>query len=108
MCAQSQTTVTVNQRSTTTAYTGPLSALPSKNVTLTASVVDQFAQPVVGRTVNFQLGTQSISATTNGSGVATATIKLNQKQSLISVSASFAGDSMYTSSSNTLPFTIGK
>jgi len=108
MCAQSQTTVTVNQRSTTTAYTGPLSSLPSKVVTLTASVVDQFAQPVVGRTVNFELGTQSISATTNGSGVATATIKLNQKQSLISVSASFAGDSMYTSSSNTLPFTIGK
>ena len=108
MCAQSQTTVTVNQRSTTTAYTGPLSSLPGKNVTLTASVVDQFEQPVVGRTVNFQFGTQSISATTSGTGVATATIKLNQKQSLINVSASFAGDSMYTSSSNTLPFTIGK
>jgi PKD repeat protein len=108
MCAQSQTTVTVNQRSTTTAYAGPLSALPSKNVTLTASVVDQFAQPVVGRTVNFQLGTQSISATTDGSGVATATIKLNQKQSVVNVSASFSGDAMYTSSSNTLPFTIGK
>jgi PKD repeat protein len=107
-CAQSQTQVTVNQRSTTTAYTGPLSALPSKNVTLTASVVDQFGQPVVGRTVTFQLGTQSISATTNGSGVATATIKLTQKQSVVNVSASFSGDSMYTSSSNTLPFTIGK
>ena len=108
MCAQSQTTVTVNQRSTTTAYTGPLSSLPGKIVTLTASVVDQFAQPVAGRTVNFQLGTQSISATTSGSGVATATIKLNQKQSVVNVSASFAGDSMYTSSSNTLLFTIGK
>jgi len=108
MCAQSQTTVTVNQRSTTTAYTGPLSSLPGKIVTLTASVVDQFAQPVAGRTVNFQLGTQSISATTSGSGVATATIKLNQKQSVVNVSASFSGDAMYTSSSNTLPFTIGK
>ena len=108
MCAQSQTTVTVNQRSTTTAYTGPLSSLPGKQVTLTASVVDQFAQPVAGRTVNFQLGTQSISATTSGTGVATATIKLTQKQSLVNVSASFSGDSMYTGSSNTLPFTIGK
>jgi PKD repeat protein len=106
-CAQSQTTVTVNKRSTTTAYTGPLSSLPSKNVTLTASVVDQFAQPVVGRTVTFQLGTQSISATTNGAGVATATIKLNQKKSVVNVSASFAGDSMYTNSSNALPFKIG-
>ena len=108
MCVQSQTMVTVNQRSTTTAYTGPLSSLPGKVVTLTASVVDQFEQPVVGRTVNFQFGTQSISATTSGTGVGTATIKLNQKQSLINVSVSFAGDSMYTSSSNTLPFTIGK
>jgi PKD repeat protein len=106
-CAPSQTTVTVNKRSTITAYTGPLSSLPSKNVTLTASVVDQFAQPVVGRTVNFQLGTQSISATTNGSGVATATIKLIQKKSIVNVSASFSGDSMYTNSSNTLPFKIG-
>lgn len=106
-CAQSQTTVTVHQRSTTTAYTGPLSSLPSKNVTLTASVVDQFAQPVVGRTVTFQLGTQSISATTNGAGLATATIKLNQKKSVVNVSASFAGDSMYTNSSNALPFKIG-
>jgi hypothetical protein len=76
-------------------------------VTLTASVVDQFAQPVVGRTVTFQLGTQSISATTNGAGVATATIKLNQKKSVVNVSASFAGDSMYTHSSNALPFKIG-
>lgn len=106
-CAQSQTTVTVAQRSTVTAYTGPLSSLPSKNVTLTASVVDEFGQPVAGRTVHFQLGTQSISATTSGSGVATATIKLNQKKAIVSVSASFSGDSMYTGSSNTLPFTIG-
>jgi PKD repeat protein len=106
-CAQSQTTVTVNQRSTTTAYTGPLSSLPSKNVTLTASVVDEFGQPVVGRTVHFQLGTQSINASTNGSGVATATIKLTQKKGTVNVSASFSGDSMYTGSSNALPFTIG-
>jgi len=44
---------------------GPLKSLPSKNVTLTASLVDELGQPVVGRTVAFALGSQSISAVTN-------------------------------------------
>jgi PKD repeat protein len=107
VCRDDTAAVTVRRRVTTTAYSGPLSALPSKNVTLTASVIDEFGQPVVGRTVAFQLGTQSITAATNGSGVASATIKLNQKKATISVSASFAGDSKYTSSSDTRTFTIG-
>jgi PKD repeat protein len=102
-----QVLVTVGKRATTTAYTGPLSALPSKNVTLAASVVDQYGQPVVGRTVAFTLGTQSISATTDAAGNASATIKLNQKKGSYTVSASFAGDGMYLLSSNSRNFTIG-
>jgi hypothetical protein len=102
-----QVQVTVVSRATTTAYTGPLSSLPSKDITLKASLVDQLNQPVVGRTVLFTLGAQSISAITDGSGVATATIKLNQKKGDYTVSAAFAGDTMYTASSNARPFKIG-
>ncbi len=47
---------------------------------MTASLVDELNQPVSGRTVVFTLGSQTISAATNASGIATATIKLNQKQ----------------------------
>jgi len=74
---------------------------------MTASLVDEFSQPVVGRTVNFVLGTQSISAATNGSGVATATIKLNQKKGSVPVSATFVTDSMYVGSTDARTFTIG-
>jgi hypothetical protein len=99
--------VTVMKRATTTSYTGPLQSNPSKNVTLTASLVDELNQPVSGRTVLFTLGTQSISAATDASGVAIATIKLNQKHGTYTVTASFAGDAKYLTSSNSQTFIIG-
>jgi len=70
-------------------------------------VVDDLGQPVAGRTVVFTLGTQTISATTNGSGVASATIKLNQKHGSYTVAASFGGDVKYGGSNGSQTFTIG-
>ena len=99
--------VTVLKRATTAAYTGPLKSNSSKNITLTASLVDELNQPVSGRTVLFTLGTQSISAATDVSGVASATIKLNQKHGTYTVSVSFAGDAKYLSTSDSQTFTIG-
>lgn len=99
--------VAILKRGTTLSYTGPLSSNPSKEVTLTASLVDELNQPVSGRTVVFTLGSQSISAATNVSGVATATIKLNQKQGTYTVSASFAEDGKYLESTDSKTFTIG-
>jgi hypothetical protein len=100
--------VTVLKRATTLSYTGPLQANPSKNVTLTASLVDELNQPVSGRMVLFQLGNQSISAATNASGIATATIKLTQKHGTYTVSASFSEDGKYLASSNSQTFIIGQ
>jgi PKD repeat protein len=105
--ATSQVQVTVLKRATTIAYTGPLKSLPSKNITLAASLVDELGQPVVGRTVAFALGSQTASAATNSSGVASVTIKLNQKQGTYPVSAGFAGDGKYVASLNSQTFTIG-
>jgi hypothetical protein len=47
-----------------------------------------------------------LSAATNGSEVATATIKLAPKQSGVNVSASYAGESMVTGNSDMRLFTI--
>lgn len=99
--------VSILKRGTTLSYTGPLSSNPSKDVTLTASLVDELNQPVSGRTVVFTLGSQITSAATNASGVATATMKLNQKQGAYAVSASFAEDAKYLGDSDSRTFTIG-
>jgi PKD domain/Bacterial Ig-like domain (group 3) len=99
--------VTVLKRATTTAYTGPIQSNSSKTITLTASLVDELNQAVNNGTIVFTLGAQSISAQTDASGVATATIKLNQKHGTYTVTASFAGNDKYTLSSNSQTFTIG-
>jgi PKD repeat protein len=105
--ASDQVAVTVAKRATTIAYTGPNKSLPSKQVTLTASLVDELNQPVVGRTVVFSLGSQTVSAATDGSGVATATIKLTQKKGTYPVSVTFAGDGYYLGSNHATTFLIG-
>src|SRR5262249_14324515 len=68
LCNIRTRSVYVTKRDTTLGYTGTLSSSPGKTVTLTASLVDEFGQPVVGRKVNFVLGTQTATATTDASG----------------------------------------
>ena len=43
-----------------------------------------------GRTITFQLGTQTASAITNANGVASTSLKLNQKNGTYTVSATYA------------------
>jgi PKD domain len=99
--------VTVLKRGTTTAYTGPLKSLPSKQIALSATLVDELGQPVSGATIAFQLGSQSISATTGATGVASATIKLNQQKGSYPLSATFAGNGKYIASLSNQTFVIG-
>jgi PKD repeat protein len=108
-CGSSTTQVVVSKRATTTSYTGPNKSTPSKNVTLSATVIDDKGQPVAGRLVTFTLGSQSISATTSSSGVASATLKLNQKKGTYTVTATFAPgvSDKYTGSTGSQTFTIG-
>jgi hypothetical protein len=108
LCDSSQAQVQVGLRDTTTTYTGPNQSNPSKYVDLTATVVDEFGQAVPGASVLFVLGSQSISGTTNSSGVASATIKLNQKHGTYTVSATFAGNTKYVGSADSTTFTIGQ
>jgi hypothetical protein len=99
--------VTVLKRGTTTSYTGPVQSNSSKTITLTASLVDELGNAVQGASILFTLGTQTVSANTDGSGVATATLKLSQKHGNYTVGASFAGNAKYLASSNAQPFVIG-
>ncbi len=107
--ATGTSTVQVNvlKRETTMSYTGPTSSNSSKTITLSASLVDELGFPVSGAPVVFTLGVQSVSANTDGSGVATAALKLSQKHGSYTVKAAFAGNAKYLASSNDQPFTIG-
>jgi hypothetical protein len=55
---------------------------------------------VSGASILFTVGTQSVSANTNASGLATATLKLTQKHGDYTVSSSFAGNAKYLASSS--------
>jgi PKD repeat protein len=71
--------IAIARKTTTTSYTGALSGGPNKTVTLSATLVDATGKALAGRTIVFALGTQTTSALTNASGVASTSLKLNQK-----------------------------
>jgi hypothetical protein len=79
----------IAKKGTTTTYTGAVSGGPNKTIQLSAVVKDATGTPLANRTVQFQLGSQSASATTNASGIAAVSLKLNQKNGTYTVSATF-------------------
>jgi len=96
-CASGTMNVVVRNRNTTASYTGAVGGAVTDAVPLQASLVDEFGQAVVGRTVAFAVdGSPVGSAMTNSSGVARFmwTIPLGMVGSH-TVGASFVGDSMY-------------
>ena len=109
--AVDERTIHVTKRTTATAYTGARSGLPKKAAPMSASVVDQLGRPVPGRTVKFTVGTQTVTATTGQNGVATASLKLEQKSGPYTLTTALvlsAGEGQYLASSDTVSFTIGK
>jgi hypothetical protein len=110
-CSSDSRTVVVTKRDTTLGYTGPLSSTPSKTLALTAHLVDEYGEPVVGRKVTFTVGSQTAIGTTDATGKASASLKLNQKQGSYPFSATFpagAPDPKYNGSSDSGTFVIGK
>lgn len=108
-CDTDSLIVHVTKRDTTLGYTGPLFSAPSKTVAVTATLVDEYGQPVVGKKVNFQLGSQTAVGTTDATGKASANVKLTLKPGSYALSATFpAGDAKYNASGDTgLTFVIG-
>jgi hypothetical protein len=102
------TPYTVGAKATAVAYTGALKSQPNKSVSLSATLKDAAGKALSGKTVVFKLGTQTVSGTTLANGVATATLKLTQKNATYSLTATFTGDGIqYGSSAAATTFKIG-
>jgi PKD domain-containing protein len=108
-CTDDSRVIHVSKRDTTLGYTGPLSSAPSKIIGLTANLVDEYGQPVVGKKVNFVLGAQTATGTTDASGHVSVNLKLTQKSGSYPFSATFpTGDAKYNDSADSGTFVIGK
>jgi hypothetical protein len=109
--APSTAAYTVSQKPTSVAYTGALAGGPNKTITLSAVLVDSQNNPLAGRVIAFKLGSQSASATTNASGVAATTLKLDQKNASYALTATFtpvgADASLYLGSVASATFILG-
>jgi PKD repeat protein len=100
--------VTITKRTTTITYTGQLQSNPNQQVTLSASLTDEYGLAVPGSLVEFELGAQGADANTNGLGNASTQLKLTQSPGTYDVSASFAGNALYIASGpDAESFTVG-
>ena len=98
----------VSRMSSALQYTGAVTGGPNKTVALSAKLVDGLNRPLGGKLVTFQLGTQSVSATTAATGIATASLKLTQKNASYSLATTWPGDAtQWTGASTSATFVIG-
>jgi hypothetical protein len=98
----------IYKRKTNVTYLGDTNKNPNHFTTLAARVLDELGQPVVGATVKFTVGSQTATAITDSTGLATVGITLTQNPgSSYPLVASYAGDGNYlASSSGPQPFGI--
>jgi PKD repeat protein len=109
LTATTSQTVTVSQRPTVTTYTGATSADYHDSATLSGTLTDaETSSPVANETLTFTLGSESCSATTDLTGSASCAVVLTQIPGAYTVTAAFAGDSVYGPSSDSQSFTITK
>lgn len=94
---------------TEVSYTGDTMGVYSDPVNLEANLTDSLTGlPLSGRMIEFIVGAQTASALTNTDGLASASLVLNQSAGTYTVSASFAGDDTYLSSSDSSDFLLSK
>ncbi len=101
----------VARKATTVTYTGALSGGPNKTVALSAVLKDATGKALAGRTIVFVLGTQTVNAVTDGSGVGSTTLKLDQKNGTYSLTATYTpagGDAgLFVGDSDSATFSLG-
>ncbi|MGY2876254.1 PKD repeat protein [Marmoricola sp. URHA0025 HA25] len=99
----------VSPMASSISYTGGLKGAPNKATAVSAKVVDALGRPLGGYVVTFVIGSQSVTATTNSSGVAASQIVLTQKPGFYPLTASWAGDSgKYLAASTSAQFSLNK
>ncbi len=82
-------TVVIARKATTLAYTGATTGGPNKTIVLSAVLKDATGTALGGREVVFVLGSQQVSAATNSSGIASSSLKLNQKNGTKALTATW-------------------
>lgn len=104
--------ILIARKATSVTYTGALNGGANKTIGLSAILADASGTRLGGRTVAFQLGTQSASAVTDANGVATTTLKLTQKNGIYPLTATFtptgADAGTYLASSDAESFKLQK
>ncbi len=106
-CSSDTRTVVVQPRSVTAAYLGATAGTYDTPGTLSASLTDQFNQPVVGRSVAFSVdGSVVGSSTTGPNGTATLEYTPALGAGTYGTKVSFTGDSLYDTASATGSITI--
>ncbi len=85
----SNATFGVGVKATAITYTGSLTGGPNKTIIVSAKLIDATGKNLANRTVNFAVGTQTVSGTTDANGVASGSIKLIQKNGTYTASATF-------------------
>jgi len=107
-------TITVGRRPTMLVYTGDGDEQYSDKQVLTATLTDAGGgvlngSPLSDKSVGFTIGTQSVSDSTDASGVAATDLILTQDPyPVYTVASSYAGDGLYLASSDTDAFDITK
>ncbi|MFA5366979.1 MAG: PKD domain-containing protein [Dehalococcoidia bacterium] len=101
-------TFEVKERTVTNlSYTGSLSGYKLDTVNLTATLSIENGSPLSGKTINFMIGNQSVSAVTDSNGVATTTLMLNQNPSqFYYIEYGYDGDTDYLPYFDYKPFEI--
>ena len=88
--------VQVSKKATSVSYTGTLTGGPNKTVVLSAVLKDATGKALGNRSIDFALGSQSGTATTDASGVATMSLKLSQKNGTYPLTATWSPDATDT------------
>ena len=88
--ANGANTIAISRKATTISYTGTTSGGPNKTVVLSALLKDATGTALAGRQVVFVLGSQQVQATTGASGIASASLKLTQKNGTYPLTATWA------------------
>jgi hypothetical protein len=107
--ASASAVITINPRPSIIEYTGDNDEQYSDYSSLSAVLKDQLTNTVLaGKTVQFIIGSQEISAITDASGIAATTMPIYLDAGDYDVTASFAGDAVYAPVSATEDYDVLK
>jgi hypothetical protein len=94
-CTTKAFTVGVRKRTTSLAYTGQSTGTYSAPTTLSASLMDEYGQPVNAASVDFTLGAASAGSALTGAGTATRNVTVLLPAGVSTAKAAFVGDALY-------------